>query len=79
MKINLPTKITLARMALIPLVIIFYYLQIVHPAFILVMTLIFILASCTDFIDGHIARSRNMVTTLGKFLDPIADKALVVT
>ena len=78
MKINLPTKITLARIALIPLILIFYYLIQVHPIFALIMTVVFIVASSTDAIDGHIARSRNMVTTLGKFLDPIADKSLVV-
>ena len=78
MKINLPTKITLARIALIPLILIFYYLIQVHPIFSLIIKVVFIVASSTDAIDGHIARSRNMVTTLGKFLDPIADKSLVV-
>lgn len=79
MKLNLPTKITIARIALIPLVVIFYYLRTVFSFSIVIMTAIYVLASCTDFIDGHLARSRNLVTTLGKFLDPIADKVLVAT
>ena len=78
MNMNLPTKITVARIALIPLVLILYYLIPVSPVFILLMTAVYIFASATDAIDGHIARSRNLVTTLGKFLDPIADKVLVL-
>lgn len=75
---NLPTKITVARIALIPLLIIVYCLNSVFDYYFALMTFIYVLASCTDFVDGHIARKYNMVTDLGKFLDPIADKILVV-
>lgn len=74
---NLPTKITIARIALIPLMIVFFCLREVFEYSFILVTTVFVVASCTDFIDGHIARSRNMVTDLGKFLDPIADKILV--
>ena len=49
------------------------------PVTMLIMDLVFIIASITDKLDGYIARSRNMVTTFGKFLDPLADKILVLT
>lgn len=75
---NLPTKITVARILLIPLMIICYCLKSVFDYYFILMCFIFVIASCTDFIDGHIARKYNMVTDLGKFLDPIADKILVV-
>ena len=75
MKINLPCKITLIRIFLIPLVL-FFYLTSFFPATKLVALGIFIVACCTDFIDGYIARKYNMVTDLGKFLDPIADKLI---
>ncbi len=69
MKLNLPSKITIARIALILPVIVFYALLRVSNWFVIPMTAFYVIASCTDFIDGHIARSRNMVTTLGKFLE----------
>ena len=72
---NLPNKITLARICLVPLFMIVLYLP--FNAANLVGLIIFILASLTDSLDGHIARSRNLVTNFGKFLDPLADKLLV--
>lgn len=75
---NLPNKISVARILLIPLVI-FFYLADFIPWGKFIAGIIFIIACCTDFIDGHIARSRNLVTNLGKFLDPIADKVLVMS
>ena len=74
---NLPNKISVARILLIP-VFVFFYLADFSPYGKLVATLVFALACFTDFLDGHIARSRNLVTTLGKFLDSIADKVLVM-
>lgn len=76
---NLPNRITVARICLIPLVIFFYMADFIPGGYgKLVAALIFALASFTDFLDGHIARKRGLVTNLGKFLDPIADKVLVM-
>ena len=74
---NLPNKITLSRICLIPLVV-FFYLADFIPYNKLIASLIFIFAAVTDNIDGRIARKTNQVTDLGKFLDPIADKVLVM-
>ncbi len=74
---NLPNRITLCRILLIPLFI-FFYLASFIPYGKLIAVLIFCVASFTDYLDGHIARKRNLVTDLGKFLDPIADKVLVM-
>ena len=71
---NLPNKITLARIFLIPVFVLFFYLDFKYHE--LVAAFVFALAAMTDFLDGHIARSRNLVTNMGKFLDPIADKVL---
>ena len=75
---NLPNKLTLLRVILVPFFVFFMLTDIVpfSPAIALV---IFIAASITDALDGHIARSRNLVTTFGKFLDPLADKVLVIS
>ncbi|MFA6866636.1 MAG: CDP-diacylglycerol--glycerol-3-phosphate 3-phosphatidyltransferase [Clostridia bacterium] len=73
---NLATKLTLSRILLIPIMLVFYFVN--FPYHYLVTAVIFVLASCTDFLDGYVARKRDEVTTLGKFLDPIADKLLVV-
>ncbi len=78
---NLPNKITLTRICLIPLFVLFFYLD-VFPGRAwnyIIAGLIFVVAASTDFLDGHIARSRGLVTNLGKFLDPIADKVLNAT
>ena len=72
---NLPNKITISRILLIPIFIIVLYLPIPYRE--IIALAIFIIAAATDGIDGHIARSRNLVTNFGKFLDPLADKLLV--
>ena len=72
---NLPNKITVARICLVPVFIIVLLLPIQYAN--IIAMFIFIVASITDSLDGHIARSRNLVTNFGKFLDPIADKLLV--
>ena len=80
---NLPNKITVFRIILVPIMVIIPYLNIQGeflgiPVSWLIIDVIFIIASITDKLDGSIARSRNMVTNFGKFLDPIADKILVL-
>lgn len=76
---NLPNKITLTRIFMIPAFVLFFYLDVMNGWNYLVAAIVFVLAASTDALDGHIARSRGLVTNLGKFLDPIADKVLVST
>lgn len=83
---NLANKLTIFRMVLVPIMVIvsLFYTKVSGSIFgisyiLIAMDIIFIIASITDQLDGHIARSRNQVTTFGKFLDPIADKILVLT
>ena len=75
---NLPNRISLARICMIPAFVLIFFLECVPFRFV-IAAILFAIAACTDFIDGHIARSRGLVTNLGKFLDPIADKVLVAT
>ena len=80
---NLANKLTLFRIILVPIIIIIPLFNIQGslwgiPLTYLIIDVIFIIASLTDKLDGHIARSRNQITTFGKFLDPIADKILVI-
>jgi CDP-diacylglycerol--glycerol-3-phosphate 3-phosphatidyltransferase len=73
---NLPNKLTLLRVILIPFFLLFMYLDI--PYHYILALVIFSAASITDALDGKIARARNLVTNFGKFLDPLADKVLVI-
>ena len=75
---NLPTKLTILRIIMIPVFVAVYFIPAIPYNF-LISAVIFVLASFTDFLDGYIARKYNLVTDLGKFLDPIADKVLVST
>ena len=75
---NLPNKLTILRLIMIPLFVATFYLTVL-PYNYLISAIIFILAAFTDFLDGYIARKYKLVTNLGKFLDPIADKVLVST
>lgn len=75
---NTPNKITTLRIILIPFMI-FFYLADFIPWGKIVSVAIFIIAALTDFLDGYIARKYNLVTNLGKLLDPMADKLLVVS
>lgn len=91
---NLPNKLTMFRIILIPVIILVYLFPyesfgIVPATFViggvhvsvinLVALLIYVVAAVTDALDGNIARSRNLITTFGKFADPIADKLLTTT
>lgn len=76
---TLATKITLVRVAFIPAYMVMMYLSGGQPGLWMWLALaIFIVASITDYIDGHIARSRQQITDFGKFLDPLADKLLTL-
>ncbi len=81
---TLPNKLTIFRIILVPIMVIIPFLPLEGELFNIPITwllveLIFIIASITDKLDGYLARSRNQVTTFGKFLDPIADKILVLS
>lgn len=85
---NLANKLTVFRMILVPVFVIIGYLGTFGvitgnvwgiPMALFIMNIVFIVASITDKLDGYIARSRNQVTTFGKFLDPLADKILVLS
>lgn len=75
-RLNLPNKITIFRIFLLPLLVVFLITPSKIASFL--AALIFGLASFTDWLDGHIARSTNQVTTFGKLMDPIADKLLLI-
>lgn len=75
---NLPNKLSLARIILIPFMVLFYLLSGVFVWGKLIALILFVLGVFTDFLDGHIARKYNLITNLGKFLDSIADKMLTV-
>ncbi|MCR5461894.1 MAG: CDP-diacylglycerol--glycerol-3-phosphate 3-phosphatidyltransferase [bacterium] len=90
---NLPNKLTLLRILIVPIMIIIFYIPWLGNHYLFNYTvdgnmhgltwlyfielLLFMVAAFTDFLDGHIARKRNLVTSFGKFADPLADKILV--
>ena len=74
---NLPNKLTISRVVMIPVFILFFYLEFTGHYFVALG--VFAIASLTDLFDGKIARKYNLITNLGKFLDPIADKVLVLS
>ena len=74
---NTANKLTLLRVILIPVYLIIWHLDFAYNN--IVALIIFVLASVTDFIDGYVARHYNQVTDFGKFMDPLADKVLVLT
>nr|WP_330364366.1 CDP-diacylglycerol--glycerol-3-phosphate 3-phosphatidyltransferase [Butyrivibrio sp. XPD2002] len=77
MKMNLPNKLTIFRVILIPFFVVFLLAHIFGEADKWIAVGIFIVASLTDLADGKIARKYNLVTDFGKFMDPLADKLLV--
>lgn len=79
---NLPNKLTFIRIFIIPIIVVIFYLDPDKLALNLYSYLIgglFVVASFTDYLDGKIARKNNLVTTFGKFIDPLADKLLVMS
>ena len=74
---NLPNKLTLFRVILIPFFVFFLLINPNNTALRIIADIIFIAASLTDMADGKIARKYNLVTNFGKFMDPLADKLLV--
>ncbi|MBL4743255.1 MAG: CDP-diacylglycerol--glycerol-3-phosphate 3-phosphatidyltransferase, partial [Cycloclasticus sp.] len=76
MILNLPTILTLLRIASIPVIMLVFYLPIEESR--MWCSIIFIVASLTDWFDGFLARKMNLQTAFGEFLDPVADKLMVV-
>ena len=76
---NLPNRLTMMRILIIPVIVVLYILRnVIGNQTFTILGILFIIASVTDYFDGKIARSRNIVTTFGKFMDPLADKLLVL-
>ena len=77
---NLPNKLTLGRIIVIPFFVFFLVYDVFDSPNLsrVISASLFILASVTDFLDGYIARSRNLITDFGKFMDPLADKFLIL-
>lgn len=72
---NIANKVTVLRLLLIPIFLVLYY---IYGTDYNIAAIIFVIASLTDALDGHLARSRNLVTTFGKFVDPLVDKLLTM-
>ena len=78
MKMNLPNKLTLLRLCLVPVILIVGMIPMNIYLSCLICAVLFIITSITDMLDGKIARKYNLITDFGKFLDPIADKFMVI-
>ena len=78
-ELNLPNKLTLMRIVMVPLYLILLWCFGGDKTLCVFPLLVFVLASLTDLLDGYLARSRNLITNFGKFMDPIADKLLTHT
>lgn len=72
---NTPNKLTLLRIIMVPVFVLFMYLNFEYAR--IIATILFCIASFTDFLDGYLARKYHLVTNFGKFADPLADKILV--
>ncbi len=77
MTITVPTMLTLLRIALVPVLVLFFYLPFEWSNF--ACTVVFVLAAVTDIADGYIARKTGQMSRFGEFLDPVADKIMVAT
>lgn len=78
-ELNLPNKLTLIRIVMVPLYLVLLWFFDNDKSMQIWPLLVFVLASLTDLLDGYLARSRNLITNFGKFMDPIADKLLTHT
>ena len=76
---NLPNKLTVLRMALVPFFVAFLLLSPGNESFKWIALVLFVVASLTDYFDGQIARKHNLITNFGKFMDPLADKILTIS
>ncbi len=76
---NIANKLTVLRIIMVPVFMAFLMADITNPVFVAISLVLFVVASLTDTLDGHIARSRNMITDFGKFMDPLADKMLTTS
>lgn len=76
---NLPNKLTVVRMALVPFFVAALLLSMTNDSLKWVALALFVIASLTDFADGYIARKYNLITNFGKFMDPLADKILTIS
>ena len=74
---NTPNKLTVARMIIVPFLVVFLLSGLGGNANRYISLILFVVASITDWFDGHLARKNNLVTNFGKFMDPLADKLLV--
>lgn len=72
---NIANKVTVLRLLLVPVFLVLYY---IYGTSYNIAAIVFVIASLTDALDGHLARSRNLVTTFGKFVDPLVDKLLTM-
>ena len=72
---NIANKVTVLRLLLIPVFLVLYY---IYGTSYNIAAIVFVIASLTDALDGHLARSRNLITNFGKFVDPLVDKVLTM-
>lgn len=73
---NTPNKLTVLRMILVPFFMAFMMIDITNISYVIIGLILFVIASITDAVDGHLARKNNLITDFGKFMDPLADKML---
>ena len=77
---NLPNFLTLLRIGVVPFFVVFFYISFFRtPRGSMLLSLLFLAATLTDLLDGYLARRRSQVTSFGKFLDPVADKILIIS
>ena len=77
MKMNLPNKLTVARLFIVPVYMAVMFLPINELPQRIIAAALFLITAITDFLDGHIARKKGLITDFGRFLDPVADKIMI--